>query len=520
MHKNVTLGLRLLFLTLRQTSNAISRLVFDMCNSNQVQETSSTIATTYPQLKLSRGSDCIWETNNNHTPNTLHADMVLSEPLNAPYARLGAIDSPTDTVNALAFSVDGHLLASAGDDRQVHVYNMDCGFSTSWGYKGSCAFTAVAWRDSVLFVGNMDGEIITFHPTKKWFYRRKSEVLYKTNTPIECLEFDKHGNRLLVCSGADVLLFKKSSGKWHYQDYLPHPGPFGETENYSCPPILATGAHFLGDDDCLLAYLHDGFWKFKFNAWENRSSWGPEGKIVAMAKSPDSTAVVTTNMFNGLSWFKITPENVKQMGTSVDVQLRPQNIPLPVLFINKGQATIMGTTKGYVAIFEAKRGKRIQALKHGGDEIWVTALVYVELVGRRRMIASGEANCGQRTRIVIWTQGEADGPSKQQKISKFWDNHSQIKFTTTVGHIVLILMGVVFAMSWLISAQWRERESANFLQCFGRSFVPPPPPTTPPLVPSATPTGQSPSLTKLRELLISLEDLLVRIGLAIGIQTN
>lgn len=85
----------------------------------------------------------------------------------------------------------------------------------------------------------------------------------------------------------------------------------------------------------------------------------------AMAKSPDSTAVVTTNISNGLSWFRSTPENVKKMGTSVDVQPRPQNIPLPVLFINKGQATIMGTTKGYVAIFEAKRGKRIQALKHG-----------------------------------------------------------------------------------------------------------------------------------------------------------
>ncbi|KAH7868170.1 uncharacterized protein C8R40DRAFT_1075027 [Lentinula edodes] len=227
-----------------------------------------------------------------------------------------------------------------------------------------------------------------------------------------------------------------------------------------------------------------------------------------MAKSPDSTALVTANIFNGLSWFRSTPENVKKMGTSVDVQPCPQNIPLPVLFINKGQATIMGTTKGYVAIFEAKRGKRIQALKHGEDEIWVTALAYIDLAGRRRMIASGEGNCGQRTRIVIWTQDEADGPSKQQKISKFWGVLTRfIKFTTTVGHMVLILMGVVFAMSWLISAQWRERESANLLQYFGRSFVPPPPPP-PPVVPSATPTGQSPSLTKLKELLISLEDLL------------
>ncbi|KAJ3911729.1 hypothetical protein F5877DRAFT_72957 [Lentinula edodes] len=59
---------------------------------------------------------------------------------------------------------------------------MEHGLSTFWEHEGSCAFTAVAWRGSTLFVGNMDGEIITFHPTKKWIYQRKSEVLYKTNT--------------------------------------------------------------------------------------------------------------------------------------------------------------------------------------------------------------------------------------------------------------------------------------------------------------------------------------------------
>ncbi|KAJ3926513.1 MAG: WD40-repeat-containing domain protein [Lentinula lateritia] len=471
--------------------------------------------------------------------------MVLSEPLNAPYTRLGAIDAPTDTVNALAFSVDGRLLASAGDDRRVRVYDMDRGFSTFWEHEGLCAFTAVAWSDSVLFMGNMDGKIITFHPTKKWIYRRKSEVLYKTNTPIECLEFDKHGNRLLVCSGADVLLFKNSmdvleSGiiriiclapvhseklritaarqswqrvlifwemmivSWHI-----FTTDFGEKNK--------TMLYSLNTEDLMNR-------KFKFDAWENCRSWGPEEKIAAMVKSPDSTAVVTTNIFNGLSWFRSTPENVKKMGTSVDVQPRPQNIPLPVLFINKGQATIMGMTKGYVAIFEVKRGKRIQALKHGEgtfsqDVSTVFSDAYVELAGCRRMIASGEGNCGQRTRIVIWTQDEADGPSKRQKISKFWGALTRfIKFTTTVGHIVLILMGVIFAISWLYSAQWRERESANFLQYFGRSFIPPA--TTPPVVPSATPAGESPSLKKLKELLISLEDLLVCVGLSIGIQTN
>ncbi|KAJ3803860.1 hypothetical protein F5876DRAFT_71109 [Lentinula aff. lateritia] len=321
---------------------------------------------------------------------------------------------------------------------------MDCGFSTSWGHKGSCAFTAVAWRDSVLSVGNMDGEIITFHPTK---------VLESGIIRIICLT-PVHLEKLRITAARQswqrVLVFwEMMIVSWHI-----FTTGFGEKNK--------TMLYSLMTQDLMNR-------KFKIDAWENRRSWGPEEKI----------------------WFRSTPENVKKMGTSVDVQPCPQNIPLPVLFINKGQATIMGMTKGYIAIFKVKHGKRIQALKHGEDEIWVTALAYIILAGHCRMITLGEGNCGQRTRIVIWTQDEADGP-------------------------ILILMGVVFAMSWLISAQWRERESANFLQCFGRSFVPPPPPP-PPMVPSATSTGQSPSLTKLKEFLISLEDLLVHVGLSIGI---
>lgn len=50
------------------------------------------------------------------------------------------------------------------------------------------------------------------------------------------------------------------SGVWRYTDRLPRPA-FGETENFVRPPILATGVHFLkNDNECLIGYYHHGFW--------------------------------------------------------------------------------------------------------------------------------------------------------------------------------------------------------------------------------------------------------------------
>ncbi|KAJ3991477.1 hypothetical protein F5050DRAFT_1716059 [Lentinula boryana] len=66
------------------------------------------------------------------------------------------------------------------------------------------------------------------------------------------------------------------------------------------------------------------------------------------------------------------PDRLKKMST----MHQPQqiNIPLPVLFINHGQAVIMGSTNGCALILEVKHGEKVQALKHGSDQTWVTSL--------------------------------------------------------------------------------------------------------------------------------------------------
>ncbi|KAJ3736848.1 hypothetical protein DFJ43DRAFT_1149963 [Lentinula guzmanii] len=362
--------------------------------------------------------------------------------MKSSYTQLGIIDAPTDFVHALSFSLDGRYLASATNDEVVRVYDIQRGFTTIWEDKGPCPATAVMWRDRTLFVGRMDGVVICVYPTNSWLRRRKSEVIYKADEPISAMEFNTRGDYLLVCSGADVLFFQKASKKWKYHDLIPRPSAFGEF-NDDVYPILATGAHFLENDDaCLISYLHNGFWELKLDTWESISCWGPRdsyglgdsrrhfGRIATSAKSPDSRSVVAANLCQGLDWFKIMPDRLKKMSTTYQPQ--QINIPLPVLFIDHGQAVIMGSTNGCALILEVKHGEKVQALKHGsGNEISRLPDILFDnlifppsrsnmgdfIVGRSRMIATGDGNRGQRTKIILWIENSEKSSSK---FSRSW----------------------------------------------------------------------------------------------------
>lgn len=100
---------------------------------------------------------------------------------------------------------------------------------------------------------------------------------------------------------------------------------------------------------------------------------------------------MASNIRTGLDWYVLSKPHNK-VSTSLERQERDSNIPLPVMFINRGNAAVMGTTKGYAVIFHAEHGKALQTLDHANrkhkvnlqvsslipefsDKSWVTALV-------------------------------------------------------------------------------------------------------------------------------------------------
>ncbi|KAJ3778216.1 WD40-repeat-containing domain protein [Lentinula raphanica] len=400
-------------------------------------------------------------------------NLFSTSTMKPSYTQLATIDTPTDYVQSLAFSTNGRYLASSTNDNTLRVYDIEQNFVPIWEEKSDCPSTAIAWKDNALFTGSMDGTISCYYPVASWIFRQRPEVIYKTDDAVQALEFNVRGDYLLVCSGADVFLFEKSvvSGKWNYRDYLPRPSPFGEPNHGDFFPIVATGAHFLDQEDqCLIGYLYNGFWKFNMETWESTNCWGPDdslelkdprryyGRIVASAKSPDSKSIVITDACLGLQWFKITSERLKYMSTTYHPQDLSSNIPLPVLFINQGRAVIVGSTKGCVSILETKRAERVQTLKHGNDQTWVTALAYVESTSRSRMIATGDGNRGQHTRIIVWTE---DKKRSSLKFSNLWYiMHKITMHMFSIVQMALILAGIISTLSWLyptlFPTLWRE----------------------------------------------------------------
>ncbi|KAJ3731382.1 hypothetical protein DFJ43DRAFT_1040147 [Lentinula guzmanii] len=158
-----------------------------------------------------------------------------------------------------------------------------------------------------------------------------------------------------------------------------------------------------------------------------------------------------SNLCQGLDWFKIMPDRLKKMSTTYQPQ--QINIPLPVLFIDHGQAVIMGSTNGCALILEVKHGEKVQALKHGSDQTWVTSL--------REVFLQVFPIMGCDTKDCI-----------------------------------------ISAILWLWTPQWREASTA-----LGIYFTKPTLPATP--SPSLRPViTSSPLTTKSRRLLEILEDLL------------
>ncbi|KAJ3870721.1 WD40-repeat-containing domain protein [Lentinula edodes] len=393
--------------------------------------------------------------------------------LGLSYNLLGTIEAPCDTVNALAFSNDGRYLASASNDMVVRVYDVKRHLSPTWTYHGKSPFTTVVWCKEHLFAGNGDGEIMIFYPVTHWFGKRREQIISEFYSPIYCLELNRSGDQLLVCSGArTTLLAERKSGHWKLMYHFDSPSTFeetaelGEPDGFDEPQVLATSAHFLHEKECVvIGYLHHGLWKHQIETGTAVLVWGPDEKIGFTALSPDGTALVVSNVRSGIDWLRVYAGSTrwKKISTTLEIQDLSANIPLPVLFIDKGKYILMGTSKGYAIIFHAKHGKRVISLDHGSDKTRVTALAYVHPKNCPQLIATGDGNCGPNTKIKVWIEDTeekriAASPSGRESSNFLQLIPEDIQVRSIVGTVynVSAVIGVMAIILLLLPAAWKE----------------------------------------------------------------
>ncbi|KAJ3847483.1 WD40-repeat-containing domain protein [Lentinula lateritia] len=393
-----------------------------------------------------------------------------------PYRCWFTIDHATDSMRALSFSTSGRYLASASNDKTLRVYDRLRNFRMIWAYNHSSPFISLAWRtDSALVGGSMQGEVVQFTLNPFFLLGIKGpNVIYEFSSPVSSIEANQSSNQLLICSGRAVnVLSEADDHSWSLKIRLDCAHSIGEPANFKEPPVIATGAFYLkGEGECVVTYLFHGVWRVDLETGEGQWSIGPNEKIGMAAISPDRTAMVASNIRTGMDWYDLSKASWIKSSTSLERQEKDFNIPLPVKFINKGCAVVMGTTKGYAVIFHAEHGRQVQTLDHANHKIWVTALVilisflsinasshclkaYQETGHQNRILATADGNVGERAKIRIWTPVNQNGVKHILRLFWFPAASQMWKYFCTA--LLLLLFG--FALRFLpISLQEKLRD--------------------------------------------------------------
>ncbi|KAE9384086.1 hypothetical protein BT96DRAFT_1008439 [Gymnopus androsaceus JB14] len=274
------------------------------------------------------------------------------------------IKGPSGFINSLCFSIGGRYLACASDDHLLTVYDCKNNPKTIWQHKGSTAYT---------------GEIMTFTPiqflVKIRLVKAVPTLIHEFVAPVSFISLNRSGNKMLVCAGEMVNVLKCDKNDWILKARLSCPCVMLKPRGFQEPAIIATGAHFLEDESsCVVAYLHHGLWKYEVETGEGIWCWGPDEKIGATSISPDFSALVTANIRSGLDWYRLpTTRQISKVSTSLEVQDKNANFPLPVQFINKGKTRI-------------------------------TALAYADRDNRPSFVATADFTPGGGTVVRVWAQ--------------------------------------------------------------------------------------------------------------------
>lgn len=85
--------------------------------------------------------------------------------------------------------------------------------------------------------------------------------------------------------------------------------------------------------------------------------------------SLDEKTLVVSNLYDGLDWYSI-PDRV--FSRAVPIRITRNNL-IPVLFIDNGNAIVVGGSSGAVRILDSRTAETIQTLDHNSESFDMTA---------------------------------------------------------------------------------------------------------------------------------------------------
>ncbi|KAJ3897785.1 WD40-repeat-containing domain protein [Lentinula edodes] len=350
------------------------------------------------------------------------------------------------SIAALAFSNDYRYLGSASQNGSgegiVRIYDVEAQFQTFWSHRRPSQFGVINWdRDCRLIMGTVTGELLMISPKAQKLHA-EPDVIHTFSSPIKSIEFNKYGNKMLICAGRDINVMEKTNDRWMFQRHL-HCTITCEA-NYSLQylPVVVSSAHFLKDQrHSVIAFLHHGLWKINLESGHSQWIIYPENRIGGTAITPDCAVLITAGSRKGLDCYSVSTDPWTKISTSLGREELPitSNTYLPIRFMNRGRAAVMGTANGRAVIFNAEHGERIQTLLHSSD-VMISGLACHE---EALLIVTGNVD----GKICVWVRG----PLESEQIPYLRSLVLVMTVPTVVmeylrAHAMLILLVLAFML--------------------------------------------------------------------------
>lgn len=145
-------------------------------------------------------------------------------------------------MNTLSFSLDGHYVATGGDDGKVKLWNMMSGFCFVTFSEHTCAVTDVIFapNNQVVLSSSLDGTVRAFDLNR---YRNFRTFTSPRAVQFSCLTVDNSGE--VVCSGSldtfDVFVWSMKTGRL-LEVLAGHEGPISGLMFNPSHPLLVSGS--------------------------------------------------------------------------------------------------------------------------------------------------------------------------------------------------------------------------------------------------------------------------------------
>ncbi|KAJ3892062.1 WD40-repeat-containing domain protein [Lentinula edodes] len=315
------------------------------------------------------------------------------------------LQNPEDSIVALAFSKDHRYLGSASKngskDGVIRIYDVEARFRTIWSHRQLSQIETINWdSDHSLIMGTAKGELLTFSPKTREHYA-KPNIIHIFSSPIHSIEFNDPRNEMLICAGDNIIVMKKEGDRWLFRRCFHCTISPSANHSLQYLPVVVSGAHFLKDQrHSVITFLHHGLWKINLESGHSQWIVYPDDQLGATAIAPDCTALMVTSSTKGLDRYILSSGSwKKETQTSLERAELPimSSTHLPVIFIDKGHAAVVGTANGYAVICDSENGGRIQTLRHSSSD----SLAYDE---ESLSMATGDVDGN----INIWVLGFPD----------------------------------------------------------------------------------------------------------------